>query len=243
MTTIDRAGLADEIEAETSVDSLGFRTIILDEAAYSRLLTTLRQPDQKGEAVGAQRWVPEDASDVMVAAALRVDWTNEDEAAVANNVWHAMVAASPQPAPEAGKLPSEVQAGQSGNAEHKGATDEVSLPPSDVPAGDDDHPRIWLEPKADSYGSEGRLWCQDDVWDDGVEYVRADIAEAQGRRIAELEEALRPFASVAENDIGTDETDADTFRPMSRHNRAPSLMVGDLRRASRATSGRALGWT
>jgi hypothetical protein len=43
----------------------------------------------------------------------------------------------------------------------------------------DDHERIWLEPRTadDSYGSEGRLWCRDNVWDEGAptEYVRADL--------------------------------------------------------------------
>lgn len=46
-------------------------------------------------------------------------------------------------------------------------------------------------------------------------------------------EALEPFALVAEHDIGSDETDTDTFRPIG-HNRAPLLTVGDLRRARAA---------
>ncbi|MGV1985647.1 hypothetical protein ACQZ5N_03435 [Agrobacterium sp. 22-221-1] len=39
--------------------------------------------------------VPEDATDEMVSAALKVDWGNEDEEGVAHDIWHAMVAAAP----------------------------------------------------------------------------------------------------------------------------------------------------
>ncbi len=38
---------------------------------------------------------PYDATPEMVAAALKVDWSNEDEEATAHNVWHAMRAAMP----------------------------------------------------------------------------------------------------------------------------------------------------
>ena len=38
-----------------------------------------------------------------------------------------------------------------------------------------DHPRIWLEPHIGR--SEDRLWCEDKAWEDGTEYVRADLAE------------------------------------------------------------------
>jgi chromosome segregation ATPase len=38
-----------------------------------------------------------------------------------------------------------------------------------------DHSRIWLEPHIGR--SEDRLWCQDKAWEDGTEYVRADLAE------------------------------------------------------------------
>jgi hypothetical protein len=49
-----------------------------------------------------------------------------------------------------------------------------------------------------------------------------------------LREALKPFAAVAEYDIGQDETDADIFQPMrSGYNRAPLITVGDMRRAAR----------
>lgn len=58
--------------------------------------------------------------------------------------------------------------------------------------------------------------------------------EADARLIAaapDMSEALRPFALVAEHDIGSDEDDADLFQVMSVHNHAPKLTVGDLRRA------------
>jgi len=42
-----------------------------------------------------------------------------------------------------------------------------------------DHDRIWLEPKAQRYGEEGRMWCQDNPWeDDAVEYLRATPVRA-----------------------------------------------------------------
>lgn len=48
---------------------------------------------------------------------------------------------------------------------------------------DADHERIWLQPKCCAGEFEGRLWCQDNVFDDGecedgakaTEYVRADL--------------------------------------------------------------------
>lgn len=42
---------------------------------------------------------------------------------------------------------------------------------------------------------------------------------------------LKPFAEVAAQDIGDDEADSDIFKPMTRHNHAPLLTVGDLRAA------------
>lgn len=39
--------------------------------------------------------------------------------------------------------------------------------------------RIWLEPREDADPYIGRQWCQDNQWgEDGVEYVRADLATA-----------------------------------------------------------------
>ncbi len=57
------------------------------------------------------------------------------------------------------------------------------------------------------------------------------------RLLTVLADALRPFAEVADKDIGTDEADADIFRPMSAgNNRAPLLKVGDFRTASEAVN-------
>lgn len=53
----------------------------------------------------------------------------------------------------------------------------------------------------------------------------------RGAEIERLQEALKPFAMVAEHDIGTDESDDDLFKPMNKHNRAPRLKVGDFRRS------------
>lgn len=43
-----------------------------------------------------------------------------------------------------------------------------------------DPKEIWLEPLADKYGEEGRLWCEDNVWDEdetgpAVMYIRSDL--------------------------------------------------------------------
>ncbi len=64
----------------------------------------------------------------------------------------------------------------------------------------------------------------------------ADLITAQAEENRRLREALRPFADVAEHDIGSDEADCDAFRPMFGVNRAPYLTVGDLRRARAALS-------
>jgi hypothetical protein len=55
--------------------------------------------------------------------------------------------------------------------------------------------------------------------------------------IEELESALAPFATVADRDIGSDETDKDIYRP-ANFNHAPKLTVGDLRAASSVLNGR-----
>lgn len=106
-----------------------------------------------------------------------------------------------------------------------------------------DHPEIWLEPKcAENNHPEGRQWCQDAVFETCSEcgekptrYIRADIVEAERQRHAEVMDEVRkvlePFSLVAERDIGDTEVDADIFRPMSAHNYAPLLTVGDLRAA------------
>ncbi len=61
--------------------------------------------------------------------------------------------------------------------------------------------------------------------------------ERQAEQIQEMREALRPFAKVAALDIGEDEVDADLFRPMTQHNHAPRLTVGDLRKARAVFGG------
>lgn len=69
-----------------------------------------------------------------------------------------------------------------------------------------DHERIWLEPAPGADEDYGRQWCQHEVWEDGVEYVRADLAEittlrkelAEARAENErLLEVLEPFAARA----------------------------------------------
>lgn len=55
-------------------------------------------------------------------------------------------------------------------------------------------------------------------------------------RVAELEGALKPFAEVADNDIGDDETDDEIFVPMLRNHRAPLITVGNIRAARKALS-------
>lgn len=60
----------------------------------------------------------------------------------------------------------------------------------------DDHAEIWLEPKVDGYGSEGRFWNQYNVWDEednAVRYVRADLFEQQAARIAALEDEAATY--------------------------------------------------
>jgi hypothetical protein len=70
------------------------------------------------------------------------------------------------------------------------------------------------------------------------------IKEANARLIAsapDLLDALKPFAAVAQHDIGDDEADSDLFRPI-RHNHAPLLTVGHLR-AALAAIAKATGET
>lgn len=59
------------------------------------------------------------------------------------------------------------------------------------------------------------------------EWVTLLIAERN-----EAREALKPFAEIAEIDIGDDETDNDRFVPMSGRNQRISCTVGMFRRAS-----------
>jgi len=68
--------------------------------------------------------------------------------------------------------------------------------------------------------------------------VKARILSRMAKAITGIErerdealEALRPFALVAEHDIGSDETDADIFQQPGHYHRAPRITVGDMRRA------------
>ena len=53
-------------------------------------------------------------------------------------------------------------------------------------------------------------------------------------RVRRLEEALKPFAEIAQYDIGNSEANDDLFRPMMFNNRGPLLTVGMFRRARAA---------
>lgn len=68
-----------------------------------------------------------------------------------------------------------------------------------------------------------------------LERVRKVIARAEETEEPQLLEWLKPFALVAERDIGEDEDDADLFCPI-HNNHAPRLTVGDFRRASAAVA-------
>lgn len=74
----------------------------------------------------------------------------------------------------------------------------------------------------------------------GVAQITAlrDECDELRAEVERLREALKPFAAVAENDIGDSETDCDLFRPVtSRYAKAPLLTVGDFRQASAALKG------
>lgn len=40
-----------------------------------------------------------------------------------------------------------------------------------------EHERIWLEPAPGADEDYGRQWAQHNVWPDGIEYIRADLAD------------------------------------------------------------------
>lgn len=63
----------------------------------AKLATLSAPPD-------GRKAVPEDATDEMVAAALKCDWSDEDERATVHNVWHAMYCAAPPAPPENDRL-------------------------------------------------------------------------------------------------------------------------------------------
>ncbi len=75
-------------------------------------------------------------------------------------------------------------------------------------------------------------------WGASVEAEQARDIEALLTAYARSQEALRPFARTVEVDIGSDESDAVTFRNCNReYALAPLITVGDLRRASLAFHG------
>jgi hypothetical protein len=70
-----------------------------------------------------------------------------------------------------------------------------------------EHERIWLEPAPGADEDYGRQWCQDNVWDDGVEYVLADAVSAitaERDRLREALEKISGFTSRCEHDGGLD---------------------------------------
>jgi len=71
-------------------------------------------------------------------------------------------------------------------------------------------------------------------WDEADELF-GHIAELEAY-IQKLESALEPFVKVARNDIGLDETDGDTYRPMRAYNLVPNIKIGDLRCAAAAVT-------
>lgn len=56
------------------------------------------------------------------------------------------------------------------------------------------------------------------------------------REVKRLREVIQPFADVADHDIGDDEADRDVFRPMTNHNSAAKITVGDMRAVLAALS-------
>ena len=102
---------------------------------------------------------------------------------------------------------------------------------------------IYLESEADKYGSEGRLWCEDDdpsgsgyPW---IRYVRHDLVTAKDAEIAALKEkvkrqaeALKPWANLAEQ-FGFPYNDNDPVLITNGVNYVKhAFTVGDLRRAA-----------
>lgn len=68
---------------------------IWDVTDYEDMGNFLALSTQAHNATG-WRLAPEDATEEMISAALKVDWSNEDELGAAHNIWHAMLAAPPK---------------------------------------------------------------------------------------------------------------------------------------------------
>lgn len=88
---------------------------------------------------------------------------------------------------------------------------------------------VWQQEMLDTV----RAWCH-------VYRSRAEAAEATiqtlSERLAGMEKALEPFADTADHDIGDDEADSDIFTPMTNHNSAAKITVGNMRAARAALS-------
>lgn len=61
--------------------------------------------------------------------------------------------------------------------------------------------------------------------------ARAILTAVLPHVLAGPREGLRPFALIAEHDVRDTEADRDRFKPMFTFNRAPWIIIGDLRRA------------
>ena len=80
--------------------------------------------------------------------------------------------------------------------------------------------------------------CPMDSWVREELDEAADTITALRAEVETLRRALKPFALVAEKDIGCDEADTDKFRPYTGDlNLAPKLTVGHLRQARAALKG------
>ena len=75
----------------------------------------------------------------------------------------------------------------------------IDCTPEPVSRETGDYPRIWLGPKVEEYDSDGRMWCQDKIWNDGVEYVHAsqlDAANAEIERLKKTSKAIMKAGRV-----------------------------------------------
>jgi hypothetical protein len=95
-----------------------------------------------------------------------------------------------------------------------------------------DHAEIWLEPKAAEYTEEGRMWCQDQVWDenDGTpqRYVRADLHDAAQAEIAKLRAAADGMAEALKTavDYASDQSLGYVWYE-TRKGKSKALVQGD----------------
>lgn len=57
----------------------------------------------------------------------------------------------------------------------------------------DNHERIWLEPVEPVDPIEGRQWCRDNVWGNGVEYIRTDLVPAPENHLQAIARAAQVY--------------------------------------------------